>query len=80
MPEERLWKFRKPEWMNSSTARSAGVYAAGALVRFVSCVLRLRLSLVLLLHLLPTLPPAPSRTPKAAIPQDKIGAQTDSYV
>jgi len=31
MPEERLWKFRKPEWMNSATARSAGVYSAGAL-------------------------------------------------
>jgi len=31
MSEERLWKFRKPEWMNSATARSAGVYAAGAL-------------------------------------------------
>lgn len=32
MSEERLWKFRKPEWMNSATARSAGVYGAGALV------------------------------------------------
>ncbi|CAL3966039.1 hypothetical protein PZA11_002823 [Diplocarpon coronariae] len=31
MSEERLWKFRKPEWMNSATARSTGVYAAGAL-------------------------------------------------
>jgi len=31
MSEERLWKFRKPEWMNSATARSAGVYTAGAL-------------------------------------------------
>jgi len=31
MSEERLWKFRKPEWMNSATARSAGVYGAGAL-------------------------------------------------
>ncbi|KAG9235291.1 hypothetical protein BJ875DRAFT_374577 [Amylocarpus encephaloides] len=31
MSEERLWKFRKPEWMNSSMARSAGVYGAGAL-------------------------------------------------
>jgi hypothetical protein len=30
--EERLWKFRKPEWMNSATARSAGVYGSGALV------------------------------------------------
>lgn len=35
MPEERLWKFRKPEWMNSATARSTGIYGAGALV----CVL-----------------------------------------
>jgi len=31
MSEERLWKFRKPEWMNSATARGAGVYGAGAL-------------------------------------------------
>lgn len=34
MSEERLWKFRKPDWMNSATARGAGVYAAGALVGF----------------------------------------------
>lgn len=43
--EERLWKFRKPEWMNSATARSAGVYGSGALVcaRFyVLSVIRLR--------------------------------------
>jgi len=33
MSEERLWKFRKPEWMNSAATRSAGVYAAGGLVR-----------------------------------------------
>lgn len=32
MSEERLWKFRKPEWLNSATARSLGVYASGALV------------------------------------------------
>ncbi|RDW70335.1 UPF0220-domain-containing protein [Coleophoma crateriformis] len=31
MSEERLWKFRRPEWMNSATARSAGVYGSGAL-------------------------------------------------
>jgi len=31
MSEERLWKFRKPEWMNSATAKGVGVYAAGAL-------------------------------------------------
>jgi len=33
MEEERLWKFRKPEWLNSAWARNAGVYSAGALVR-----------------------------------------------
>lgn len=32
MSEERLWKFRKPEWLNSVHARNAGVYSAGALV------------------------------------------------
>ncbi|KAA8563925.1 hypothetical protein EYC84_011932 [Monilinia fructicola] len=31
MSEERLWKFRKPEWMNSATAKGAGVYTSGAL-------------------------------------------------
>lgn len=31
MEEERVWKFRKPEWFNSAWARSAGVYGAGAL-------------------------------------------------
>ncbi|KAM6512672.1 Vacuolar protein sorting-associated protein 68 [Fusarium solani] len=31
MEEERLWKFRKPEWLNSVWARNAGVYAAGAI-------------------------------------------------
>lgn len=30
---DRLWKFRKPEWMNSAWARNSGVYGAGALVR-----------------------------------------------
>jgi hypothetical protein len=34
MEEERLWKFRKPEWLNSVWARNAGVYAAGAIVRW----------------------------------------------
>lgn len=29
---DRLWKFRKPEWMHSVWARNAGVYAAGGLV------------------------------------------------
>ncbi|PKS10808.1 hypothetical protein jhhlp_002565, partial [Lomentospora prolificans] len=31
MEEERLWKFRKPEWLNSIWARNTGVYAAGGL-------------------------------------------------
>lgn len=33
MEEDRLWKFRRPEWLNSLWARNAGVYGAGALVR-----------------------------------------------
>lgn len=36
MEEERLWKFRKPEWLNTIWARNFGVYGAGALV---SCAL-----------------------------------------
>ena len=32
MEEDRLWKFRKPEWLNSMVARNAGIYSAGALV------------------------------------------------
>jgi len=39
MSEERLWKFRKPEWLNSATTRSAGVYAAGALFSLAFFVL-----------------------------------------
>jgi hypothetical protein len=31
MEDERLWKFSKPEWMNSIWARNIGVYSAGAL-------------------------------------------------
>ncbi|KAK2032130.1 UPF0220-domain-containing protein [Colletotrichum somersetense] len=31
MEEERLWKFGKPEWLNSIWARNSGVYGAGAL-------------------------------------------------
>ncbi|KAL7625646.1 Vacuolar protein sorting-associated protein 68 [Parahypoxylon ruwenzoriense] len=31
MEEDRLWKFRRPAWLNSAWARSAGVYTAGAL-------------------------------------------------
>jgi hypothetical protein len=37
MSEERLWKFQRPEWLNSAYVRSAGVYTAGGLVRFCSC-------------------------------------------
>lgn len=33
MEEERLWKFRKPEWLSSVWARNSGVYIAGGLVR-----------------------------------------------
>jgi len=29
--EERLWKFKRPEWLNSAAVRSAGVYTAGGL-------------------------------------------------
>ncbi|KAK3378018.1 hypothetical protein B0H63DRAFT_232972 [Podospora didyma] len=36
MSEDRLFKFRKPEWLNSVWARNAGVYGAGGLVRFLS--------------------------------------------
>lgn len=28
----RLWRFPKPEWLNSTSTRTAGVYLAGALV------------------------------------------------
>ncbi|KAK7220382.1 hypothetical protein V2G26_008385 [Clonostachys chloroleuca] len=31
MEEDRLWKFSKPEWLNSAWARNTGVYSAGAL-------------------------------------------------
>lgn len=31
--ENRLWRFQKPEWLNNSTVRTAGVYVSGALVR-----------------------------------------------
>ncbi|KAI9729507.1 MAG: hypothetical protein M1818_008479 [Claussenomyces sp. TS43310] len=31
MEQERLWKFKRPEWMNSAAARSAGIYTAGGL-------------------------------------------------
>ncbi|KND93887.1 Vacuolar protein sorting-associated protein 68 [Tolypocladium ophioglossoides CBS 100239] len=31
MEDERLWKFKRPEWLNSVWLRNAGVYAAGGL-------------------------------------------------
>ncbi|KAG6016093.1 hypothetical protein E4U43_004250 [Claviceps pusilla] len=31
MEEHRLWKFRRPEWLNSVWARNSGIYASGAL-------------------------------------------------
>lgn len=37
--EERLWKFSRPEWMNSVWARNAGVYAAGGLFSLAFYVL-----------------------------------------
>jgi len=39
MEEERLWKFRKPAWLNSAWARNAGVYAAGGLFSLAFYVL-----------------------------------------
>lgn len=35
MEEERLWKFSRPEWLNTVWARNAGVYSAGAIVCYV---------------------------------------------
>ncbi|KKA28228.1 hypothetical protein TD95_002412 [Thielaviopsis punctulata] len=31
MDANRLWKFRQPEWLNSTWARNTGVYGAGGL-------------------------------------------------
>ncbi|KAI6782996.1 uncharacterized protein J7T54_002157 [Emericellopsis cladophorae] len=31
MEDDRLWKFSRPEWLNSAWARNSGVYGAGAL-------------------------------------------------
>ncbi|RFU32219.1 hypothetical protein B7463_g4104, partial [Scytalidium lignicola] len=39
MSEERLWKFKRPEWLNNAAVRSAGVYAAGALFSLAFFVL-----------------------------------------
>ncbi len=33
MTSSRLFRFPKPEWLNSPNTRTAGVYLAGALVR-----------------------------------------------
>lgn len=32
MESERLFRFPKPEWLNSANTRTAGVYLAGGLV------------------------------------------------
>jgi hypothetical protein len=32
MDSERLFRFPKPQWMNSANTRTAGVYLAGGLV------------------------------------------------
>jgi len=39
MSEDRLWKFRRPEWLNSIWAHNAGVYSAGALFSLAFYVL-----------------------------------------
>ncbi|KAI1498498.1 vacuolar protein sorting-associated protein [Biscogniauxia marginata] len=39
MEEDRLWKFRKPAWLNSAWARNTGVYGAGALFSLAFYVL-----------------------------------------
>ena len=31
--DHRLFRFQKPQWLNSPNTRTAGVYLAGALVR-----------------------------------------------
>lgn len=33
MADHRLFRFQRPQWLNSPNARTAGVYLAGALVR-----------------------------------------------
>ncbi|KAI1853713.1 hypothetical protein JX265_003954 [Neoarthrinium moseri] len=39
MEEDRLWKFRRPEWLNSAWVRNGGVYGAGALFSLAFYVL-----------------------------------------
>lgn len=41
LEEDRLWKFSRPEWLNSIWARNAGVYGSGALVSdiYSGCVM-----------------------------------------
>ena len=36
MEEDRLWKFRMPQWLNSGWVRNAGVYGSGALVSAIT--------------------------------------------
>lgn len=43
MEEERLWKFRRPEWLSSVWARNSGIYGAGAIVS-IDLALELRSS------------------------------------
>ena len=33
---DRLFRFARPEWLNNANVRTAGVYLAGALVRYSS--------------------------------------------
>ena len=35
MSSHRLFRFQKPEWLNSPNTRTAGVYISGALVRLL---------------------------------------------
>ncbi|OAA61711.1 upf0220 domain containing protein [Niveomyces insectorum RCEF 264] len=39
LSDERLWKFRWPQWVNSAWARNAGVYASGGLFSLAFYVL-----------------------------------------
>ncbi|KAH6652201.1 hypothetical protein BKA67DRAFT_573297 [Truncatella angustata] len=39
MEEDRLWKFSRPEWLNSAWVRNGGVYSAGALFSLAFYVL-----------------------------------------
>lgn len=39
MSEDRLWKFKTPDWLSSVVARNTGVYASGALFSLAFYVL-----------------------------------------